>query len=202
MALNNSVSKQQFAFSKSSRFPTLKDNTRNSSPSVYNKPSDFNRTLNFQNASTFAFGSHEKRFDPYATNAKGGKLPDPMSYTTQPKTFSPDVSRSKGWSLSLGRQDMNKLHIDRINDEATKKIASPCPGNYEKSQTFGASGPHFSVRKRLNRYGNRVDKFDNYYFDAEKKLPGPGNYAHAETVGTKMMSSTFISSRQSSIPKA
>lgn len=58
------------------------------------------------------------------------------------------------------------------------------------------------MRKRLNRYGNRVDKFDNYYFDQEKKLPGPGNYAHPETVGTKMMSSTFVSSRQSTIPKA
>jgi hypothetical protein len=58
------------------------------------------------------------------------------------------------------------------------------------------------MRKRLNRYGSRVDRYDNYYFDAEKKLPGPGSYVHAETVGTRMMSSTFVSSRQSSIPKA
>lgn len=72
MALNNSVSKQQFSFSKTSRFPTLKDNTRNTSSSVYNKPSDFNRTLNFQNAASFAFGSHERRFDPYCTGTKSG----------------------------------------------------------------------------------------------------------------------------------
>lgn len=58
MALNNSVSKQQFAFSKSSRFPSLKQNTKNISHSVFDKPSDFDRTKNFANR-TFAFGSHQ-----------------------------------------------------------------------------------------------------------------------------------------------
>ena len=61
------------------------------------------------------------------------ELPSPMSYTTQPRTFSPEVSRSKGWNMGLGRDNMKKLHIDKHNDEATKKIASPCPGSYEKS---------------------------------------------------------------------
>ena len=104
--------------------------------------------------------------------------------------------------LGIGRGDMAKLHIDKLNDEASKKIASPCPGEYEKSQTFGAAGIHFSMRKKMKRYGNRVDKFDDYNYDCEKKLPGPGYYHHTETVGTRMMSSTFVSSRQSSIPKA
>lgn len=58
MALNNSVSKQQFAFSKSGRFPSLKQNTKNISHSVFDKPSDFDRTKNFANR-TFAFGSHQ-----------------------------------------------------------------------------------------------------------------------------------------------
>ena len=44
MALNNSASKQQYAFSKSSRFPSLKQNTKDISPSVFDKPSDFNKT--------------------------------------------------------------------------------------------------------------------------------------------------------------
>ena len=97
---------------------------------------------------------------------------------------------------------MNRLHIDRLQDEAKKKIASPSPGAYEKDRTFGKAGTHYTIRKRMNRYGSRVDKFDNYYFDQEKKLPGPGYYIHPETVGTKMMSSTYVSARQSSIPKA
>lgn len=129
-------------------------------------------------------------------------LPSPLSYETQPRTFSPEVSRSKGWSVGLGRDVMQKIHIDRLNDEAHKKIASPSPGQYEKDRTFGKAGPHYSMRKKQKRYGGRVDKFDQYYFDAEKKLPGPGYYAHAETIGSRMMASTFFSSQQSSIPKA
>lgn len=58
MALNNSVSKQQFAFSKANRFPPLKQNTQNISHDVFNKTSDFDKTKKFQGASNFAFGSH------------------------------------------------------------------------------------------------------------------------------------------------
>ena len=60
---------------------------------------------------------------------------------------------------------MNKLHIDRLNDEAHKKIAAPSPDSYEKSSTFGKEGIHFSMRKKMHRYGNRVDKFDDYNYD-------------------------------------
>ena len=200
MALNNSVSKQQFSFSKSSRFPSLKQNTKNISHSVFDKPSDFDRTKNFPNAATFGFGSKENRFRNHNVSAKNGALPDPMSYTTQPRTFSPEVAKAKGWSLGLGRDNVQKKHIDRINDEASKKIASPSPDSYEKKPTFSQEGTFYSMRKRLNRYGSRVDRYDNYYFEAEKKLPGPGYYIHPETVGTRIMSSTHVSSRQSSIP--
>ena len=108
MALNNSVSKQQFSFSKSSRFPNLKSNTKNISHDVFNTTSDFDKTKNFANAQTFAFGSHQRRFNEYNSSSKAGALPSPNSYTTQPKTFSPDVSRSNGWSLGLGRGEMQK----------------------------------------------------------------------------------------------
>ena len=202
MALNNSVSKHQFSFSKSSRFPSLKQNTKNISHSVFDKPSDFDKTKNFPNATTFGFGSHESRFRNHNTSVKNQKMPSPVSYETQPRTFSPDVSRSKGWSLGLGRDVVQKKHIDAINDEAGKKLASPSPDSYEKKTTFSKEGTFYSMRKRLNRYGSRVDRYDNHYFDQEKKLPGPGYYIHPETVGTRMMSSTFVSSRQSSIPKA
>ena len=64
-------------------------------------------------------------------------MPSPVSYETQPRTFSPDVSKSKGWSLGLGRDNVQKLHIERLNDEASKKIAAPAPTSYEKEATFG-----------------------------------------------------------------
>ena len=116
MALNSSVSKAQFSFSKSSRFPSLKQNTQNISHSVFNKPSDFDKTKNFANRETFQFGSHEKRFNPHNCSDKNAKLPGPNSYKTQPRTFSVDVSRSNGWSMGLGRTQMNKLHIDKLED--------------------------------------------------------------------------------------
>ena len=59
---------------------------------------------------------------------------------------------------------MQKLHIDRLNDEGVKKIASPSPVAYEKDPTFGKAGTHYSMRKRMTRYGGRVDKFDDYNF--------------------------------------
>ena len=133
---------------------------------------------------------------------KHAVLPSANSYETQPRTFSPDVSRSNGWSMGLGRDNMLKLHIDRLNDEGVKKIASPSPTQYEKDPTFGKAGPHYTMRKKMHRYGNRVDKFDDYNYSCEKKLPGPGYYIHPETIGTRMMSSTFVSSQQSSIPRA
>ena len=71
---------------------------------------------------------------------------------------------------------MLKHTIDRIQDEAKKKIASPSPTAYEKDPTFSKVGPHYSMRKRMHRYGSRVDKFDDYYYATEKKLPGPGYY--------------------------
>ena len=120
---------------------------------------------------------------------------------TQPRNFSPEVSKASGWNMGLGRGEMKKIHIDKLNDEASKKIASPCPGSYEKSQTFGAGGIHFSMRKKMKRYGTN-DGYDDFNLERERKLPGPGYYHHAETIGTRMMSSTFVPSNQSSIPKA
>jgi len=76
----------------------------------------------------------------------------------------------------VSRERIQKQHIERIIDEGKKKIASPPPCSYEKDPTFGKQGIHHSMRKKLYRYGNRVDKFDNYFYDSQKKLPGPGFY--------------------------
>lgn len=80
MALNNSVTKQQFAFSKSSRFPSLKSNTANISGTVFDKPSDFNRTRNFANATTHGFGAHYPRFKNHNVSMRQGALPSSNTY--------------------------------------------------------------------------------------------------------------------------
>ena len=160
VALSNSPSKQANAFSKNPRFPTIKSNTSNASAATFDKPSDFNRTKNFMNSATNAFGSHHPRFKYYNTSKKHGDLPSSNSYQTQPRTFDADVSTTNGWSFGVSRERIQKQHIERIIDEGTKKIASPSPTSYEKDPTFGKKGVHHSMRKKLHRYGNRVDKFD------------------------------------------
>lgn len=79
-ALSNSPSKQANAFAKNPRFPTIKSNTKNASPGTFNKPSDFDKTKNFMNSTTNAFGSHHPRFKYYNTSAKHGSLPSSNSY--------------------------------------------------------------------------------------------------------------------------
>ena len=100
---------------------------------MFDKPSDFDRTRNFANAAGHAFGARSGRFTEYNTSSKHAVLPSSNSYNTQPKTFSPEVAKAKGWSLGLGLTNINKLHIDKLQDEAGKKIASPSPDAYEKS---------------------------------------------------------------------
>lgn len=62
MALNNSSSKATFSFSKSGRFPMLKQNTKDISSDVFNKTSQFDRYQNFGGKDINAFGSNERRF--------------------------------------------------------------------------------------------------------------------------------------------
>lgn len=81
MALNNSVSKAQFSFSKSNRFPDLKSNTKNISQSVFNKTSDFDRTKGFSSTG-FGFGSHERRFRNHNLSPRQAAMPSAFSYTT------------------------------------------------------------------------------------------------------------------------
>lgn len=90
---------------------------------------------------------------------------------------------ASGFSFGVSRERIQKQHIERIIDEGTKKIASPSPNTYEKDASFGRTGIHHSFRKKLNRYGNKVDRSDNYFYESQKKLPGPGSYGHLESIG-------------------
>ena len=89
---------------------------------------------------------------------------------------------------------MKKIHVDEILKKKDENL--PGPERYGMKDTFGANAnsTSYSLRKQLGAFDRHLGR--------EKKLPGPGSYIHAETVGTRMMSSTFVSSKQSTIPKA
>ena len=174
------ISRCCYGFSKNARFPEIKSQTKNVKASAFDKPSDFIRNKSFNTSTSNGFGSHSTRFQYYNTSKRHGVLPSANSYDTQPKTFS---QTSNGWSFGVSRENIQKQHIERIIDESQKKIASPPPGGYEHKRTFGSNGIHYSMKQKLYRYGNRVDKFDQFYYDSQKKLPGPGSYAHLESIG-------------------
>lgn len=85
MALSNSPSKATYGFAKNPRFPVIKSNTINASASTFDKPSDFRKTIGFNNSTSNGFGSHQERFKYYNTSKKHGDLPSSNSYKTQPR---------------------------------------------------------------------------------------------------------------------
>ncbi len=95
----------------------LKQNTKDISSDVFNKTSQFDRYQNFGGKDTNAFGSNEKRFQELNLALKKSNLPSPISYRTENREFSPEMARKKGWSLGVSRSNMNKIHIDRVQDE-------------------------------------------------------------------------------------
>ena len=112
------------------------------------------------------------------------------------------MSRSHGKSFGVGRDKIQKIHIDKEIDSIKKKIASPAPTNYNAAETFGKEGTMYSIRNRLFRYGMRYDGRDDYYFATQKKLPGPGFYNQPETVGHKLANSMHQTSRSNAFAKA
>lgn len=84
---------------------------------------------------------------------------------------------------------IQKLHIEKEIDSITKKEASPPPNRYEMPETFGKEGTKFSIRQRMTRYGLKYDGRDDYYYNMQKKLPGPGYYNAPETLGKSLINS-------------
>lgn len=104
----------------------------------------------------------------------------------------------QSYSFGVGRENMKKQHVDKINKNVDGYTNVPGSGTYEYRHGFGGS-PHnettqYSMRKKLY--------MDELALEKSKKLPGPGNYQHLDTVATKMVDSSKISSHMHSVSKA
>ncbi len=202
--LNTSASKQANAFSKSSRFPSLPTTTSKVSHHTYTKLSDFDKTvLKARSKERHAFGARHDRFT-YCPDARRDGLVSPISYRLK-DAFEPSATfnTSSRYSFGTSRDRMVKLFVDEVVGKDSKGNASPSPGNYEPSKTFGKSGIHSTISPRRDRTGLRSDRYDPRHFRGEKNLPGPGSYQAAEVVGnTKMVSSLTPSQPKFGFSKA
>merc|ERR1719272_2924316 len=104
----------------------------------------------------------------------------------------------QSYSFGVGRENMKKQHVDKINKNVDGYTNVPGSGTYEYRHGFGGS-PHnettcFSMRKKLN--------MDELALVKSKKLPGPGFYAHPDTVSSKIVDSTKLTAHMHSVSKA
>ena len=94
----------------------------------------------------------------------------------------------QSYSFGVGRENMKKAHRDKINKNVDGHTNVPGSGTYEYRHGFGGSSHNettcFSMRKRLY--------MDELHLGKSKKLPGPGFYAHADTVSSKICDSTKL----------
>lgn len=85
------------------------------------------------------------------------------------------------YTFGVSRVSMAKIHVDDINGNAKKNIASPGPGTYEKSKTFAREGQHSSFASKL--------EYDHVSLKRAKNLPGPGHYESPSLLSNTIKSS-------------
>ena len=121
------------------------------------KMSDFERILKTEpreRTNRPGMGGCSPRFDYYSNRRKHGALPDPMTYNSNTiatnkggKSFLNQPNKS--YSFGVSREQMQKIHIDMIQDPSAKKTANnPGPGEHELN--FGWSLPKDTL---LNKTG-------------------------------------------------
>ena len=184
--INNSTSKQQFAFSKAARFPSPKQPTN---AFGYEVKSNFMSERKNPNA---AFGVREERWG-YEEKKKHQRG---LGGLDSPDTVNPLSTKLKTFSYSFGvsRSAMKKIHVDEILKKKEDNL--PGPDRYGKKDTFGpqANATAYSMRQRLGHFERKLEK--------ETKLPGPGFYNQGDLVGKGIGASTMRSATQSSFPKS
>lgn len=103
--------------------------------------------------------------------------------------------------MGTARSKMNPLFIDNIETFAGKNKNYPSPISYRAASTI-TDGVKYSMRPKQIRYGEKDENFSQNYLDRQKKLPGPGYYEHAQTVGLNNVSSRYENNRQTQFSKA
>jgi len=92
---------------------------------------------------------------------------------------------------------MNKMFVEDVLDFGKKNRRQPGPTTYEPIKTFSATGEMYTMRAKADRYGEKEENFSKNYLDRQKKLPGPGYYAHPDTIGKNNSSTRYNNNRMS-----
>lgn len=172
--VNNSTSKQQFAFSKASRFPTEKKWTN---AFGYEIPGYLGKTKPVG----AGFGIREDRFgyEEIKKHQRGlGGIETPETVGALSTKM-----RTSSYSFGVSRSAMKKLHVDEILKKKDENL--PGPERYPKKDTFGlaAGSTMYSMRKKLGHFDMELNR--------QKKRPGPGSYDANNLVGSGLNNSTM-----------
>jgi len=183
--VNNSTSKQQFAFSKASRFPEPKKPTNAFGYEIKGFFSD-------KKVQGIGFSKREDRFgyEELKKEQRGKGI------IATPETVDPLSTKRRTFSYSFGvsRGAMKKIHVEEILKKKDENL--PGPDRYMKKDCFGkdAASTSYSMRKKLGAFDRQLGR--------EKKLPGPGSYNADDLVGSGLNTSTMKSATKSSFPKS
>lgn len=126
--INTSSSKQMFAFSKASRFPSPKVST---AAFGYDTKSSFVKARPL--AASFGCTQHRFGYEEMKKRQRGaGKIdsPDPSSVTALSTKM-----RTSSYSFGVSRSAMKKLHVDEILKKKDENL--PGPDRYDKNSGFG-----------------------------------------------------------------
>ena len=73
---------------------------------------------------------------------------------------------------------MQPLHVDYVNNLASKNVLSPPPNKYNLPRTFGNSG--------LNKSFGGPDNYEEVRLKRQSKMPGPGMYGFTDQVSRSL----------------
>ena len=150
ITINNSTSKQSFAFSKSQRFSSAKTYTN---AFGYDLQGQFGHKRGTNVGK--GFNSSQSRFAT-PKNCSTFKIDGPGLYDNKGNAF----SKTQQFSFGVSRHNMKKIYVDEIYNR--KSNNEPGPANYEKEPGFGAAskcaGSRYSMRPKNDLFVNYLEK--------------------------------------------
>lgn len=186
-SMNKSPSKAQFAFSKSSRFPSPKQNT---SAFGYEIPGYFGHKRG--NGAGRPFNTSEKKLQSPRFNSSD-RLCGPNQIDRSASYF----GQTRRYSFGVSRDTMKKVYVDeilksgRVNNE-------PGPSNYTLTPGFGQSknnGSLYSFRPLNDPMVSHLSR--------AAKLPGPGSYQKSiDLAGNAQLNSKLQNQPSNAFSKA
>lgn len=105
-------------------------------------------------------------------------------------------NKTSSFTFGVSRDNMRKMHVDQILLTTDGYTNVPGSGTYESRSKFGGQSHNettcFSLRKKLYEEDLKLDK--------DKKLPGPGYYAHQDIVSASIANSKVANESKFSVP--